>query len=480
MKIGFFLVLFVLQLSFFSGAQKASYTHQTIRLRQTDELQLIANVSGMHHVLVFRINQKPLLHVYDQSLKLYWVHEIADLIPEKSDIQLVRLKDYYFLFTHVSKSDKYQLWKIDAQGIVQDMLPALRELIKNTFKDNKAAVQMNTDSKDVFLTTQVYYSELGGIYIERVKTDSLLNPLATYRFSCPFDIEKESLQQIIPVGDRQVLMLKRGENENNEHVLELAKYDLQSGKIEATQFNIHSNIFLQPVMRYNPVDSTIIIYSLVREPFASARVRRVVFLTKLNSSLEPVAPAKLLKSPNHFTFYLVDDLNWLHFIDARLSFYAHRPFTNWYSGYSGVGDYDPNFELSIRNSEDRFYRNDVNSKSSNGIRFSIVDKDFKVVSDSVLAIDKKGFTIKTTGFGKFKSGKKNYLILEQQLPNKSTGLLLFSGSTDQKIEISELNVYNRYRYFLSQVQETEDGSALIPYIYKMEAGLMKLNMYPRL
>jgi hypothetical protein len=68
MKTGILFVLCFIQLSNLSAAQKASYTRQTIRLRQTDEMQLIADVSNMHHLLIFRGNQKPLLHVYDRSL----------------------------------------------------------------------------------------------------------------------------------------------------------------------------------------------------------------------------------------------------------------------------------------------------------------------------------------------------------------------------------------------------------------------------
>jgi hypothetical protein len=444
MKIGVLLFLVFLSFSYTLHAQKASYSHQTAHFRYNEALQLIANVSSRHHLLVIRPNKKPTLHVYDQVLNLQVKKEIADVIPQNSDIQLLKFKDHYFLFTHVPKSGKYQFWKVDAHGGTANMLPQFYKL-KTNFKDTGAAVQISSDNKHIFLMSQVYYAQLGELHIERVKTDHMMQAMVTDRITCKFNPENESLQQVLPMGEDHLLLLIINKNEISENLLELVKCDLQSGAMKATEFNINQNLFAQPVMSYDPLDSTILIYSMVRAPLMAPRVQRSVFMCKLNNSLQPVVPATILKSPNHFSFYSVkgSKYNWLHFLDIKLSLYS------------------PSY--------------DAFSRYPYSIRFSIMDEQFKIVKDSVVQIDSKGCTIRVTNFGKVQWSNKSYLIMEQLLPKKNTGLLLITAE-NKKLAITDLIVYNRYNYLLSQLQQAGDGNCIVPYVKNREAGLMKLKL----
>ncbi|MCU7552442.1 hypothetical protein OCK74_25205 [Chitinophagaceae bacterium LB-8] len=249
--------------------------------------------------------------------------EIAGVIPQNCDIQILQLKDYYFLFTHVPKSGKYQFWKVDASGNATNMLPLFIGL-KVNFKDTNAVVQMNTDNKHVFLMTQVYYESLGRFQIERIKADSMLHFISSKRFVFEFNPEYESLIQMIPADEQHLLLLKRSKNENSENILELMKCDMQYGKMEGTQFSISHNLFAQPSMHFNAADSSIFIYSTVREPLLSSKVQRSLFMCKLNYSLEPMVPATLLKSRGLCSFILVRNLklNWIYLLDYRLGFIA--------------------------------------------------------------------------------------------------------------------------------------------------------------
>jgi hypothetical protein len=462
MKISVLFFLYFLSFSYTLHAQKASYSHQTAHFRYNEVLQLIANVSSRHHLLVIRPSKKPTLHVYDQVLNLQVKKEIADVIPQNCDIQILQFKDYYFLFTHVPKSGKYQLWKVDAHGSTSDMLPQFYNL-KTNFKDTGAVVQISTDNKHIYLMTQVYYEQLGELHIERVKADHLLQSIMVNRISCKFSPENESLQQVLPMGKDHLLLLIKNKNEISGNLLQLVKCDLQSGTMNATEFNIDQNLFVQPVMSYDPLDSTILIYSMVRTPLMDTRLQRSVFMCKLNNSLQPIIPATIFKSPNHYSFYSVkgSKYNWLHFLDIRQRLYAPNEVRHYASLQSGY--------------QDQYVYSNVFSHYPYSIRFSIVDEQFKIVKDSVVQIEGKGSTIRVANFGKVQWGNKNYLIIEQLLPNKNIGLLLITAE-NKELAITDLNVYNRYNYLLSQLQQAGDGNFILPYIKNKEAGLMKLKL----
>ncbi|MCU7552441.1 hypothetical protein OCK74_25200 [Chitinophagaceae bacterium LB-8] len=66
--------------------------------------------------------------------------------------------------------------------------------------------------------------------------------------------------------------------------------------------------------------------------------------------------------------------------------------------------------------------------------------------------------------------------MEQQLPDKSNGLLLITGNDDKKIEIKDLNIYNHYHYIPSQIQQAADGNLIMPYMNNKEVGLMKIKL----
>lgn len=462
MKIGILIFLVFLSFSHNLHAQKASYGHQTAHFRYNEVLQLIANVSSRHHLLVVRPNKKPILHVYDQVLNLQAKKEIADVIPQNCDIQILQLKDHYFLFTHVPKSGKYQLWKVDAQGGTSDMIPQFYKL-KTNFKDTNAVIQVSIGNKYIFLMTQVYYEQLGELHIERLKTDHLLQSGTTDRIAFKFNPEYESLQQVMPMGEDFLLLLKSSKNEISQNLLELVKCDLQTGAMNATEFNIYQNLFAQPVISYDPLDSTILVYSMVRAPLMATKLQRSVFMCKLNNSLQPVVPATILKSPNHYSFYSVkgSKYNWLHFLEIKLSLYAPSTMRHFAP---------PHYRFP-----DHYVYNDALSRNLGSIRFSIVDEQFKIVKDSLVQVDNKGFIIRPANFGKVQWGNKSYLIMEQQLPNKNTGLLLITAE-NKKLAMTDLNVYNRYNYVLSQLQLAGDGNCILPYTKNKEAGLMKLKL----
>ena len=455
-------------------------------------VQLVSDVSSNHHMLLLRPDRTPLLYIYDESLKLIDKKIIPVSTSNNCDVQILPFKDHYFFYTHMPKSGKYQLLKIDAKGNVKDMLPVFHSLVDSNFKDSGATVQIMADKGNLYLRTQVYYPKLGKIKISILTADTMLNVLAAKHVFLPFDNAKEHLQHVSILDKEHLLILKRISNDDSENILEVMKCNLSKDQIDVIRFNVNYSLFSQPAIHLNPDDSTIIIYSMLRESLLNTGIHRSLFLCKLNYSLQPIGQIASLKTSNLSTFFLINDskMNWLHFIDARLAMYKRGSGSNsrelqfsessFYSLFNYKtklvfnGDYINNSDM--QQMLDYQYQNEISNRTRSRIKFTVLDKRFKVASDSVLLNDDKGFIIRVSNFGKFHLKNRSYLILEQQLPNKSTGLLLISSKGDHKIDITDLPVYNRYHYFLSQSRQARDGSVIIPYVNKEQVGIVKLKM----
>lgn len=484
-------LFFLLLCSLNSFGQKAIYSHQTVRRGYQDVVQLVADVSSHHHLLLIRPEKTPHLYIYDESLKLVGKKVIPVSISNNCDVQILPFKGHYFFYTHLPKTSKYQFLKIDDKGNVKDMLPVFQSLVDSNLKDSGATVQIMADKSNLYIRTQVYYSKLSKLKISLVKADTMLNVSAANYVFIPFDAEKEHLQHVSILDKEHLLILKRISNEDSENMLEVMKCSLKSNQIDAIQFNVNYSLFSQPAIHFNKDDSTIIIYSMIRESMLNQGYHRSLFMCKLNYSLQPIGQVVTLKTSNLSSFFLINEskMNWLPFIDTRLNIYSPGSAPGWggrqLSGYYSYPLY--NYKTQQRlygeylyNNEmiqmpDHQYQNKISNRNRSRIKFTILDKQFKVVSDSVLLNDDKGMIIHVANFGKFRLKNRNYLIMEQLLPKKSTGLLLISGKGDNKIDITDLPVYNRYNYFLSQSRLAGDGNVVFPYINKEQVGLVKLK-----
>jgi hypothetical protein len=355
--------------------------------------------------------------------------------------------------------------------------PFFYKLANSFFLDSNATVQINVDSNNIYLRTQVYYPTHNRLQISLIRADPLLNVLASDRINIPFDKENEQLQQLLILDEEHLLILKQLRNDVAENLLVVVKCNLKSGKMTATQFNLHYSLFSQPALYYNAVDSSIFIYAMVRESLMSQGNKRSVFMCKMNDSLEVVEPATLLKSPNLFSFFLVKDVkpDWIHFFDFRLGYHNWRVMSNWSSGRYYKQELYPYMDNNLPAIRGSGYFSETNGRNSNKVRFAVVDQQFKILSDSALVIDDKAFSIRVSNFGKIQWKNQSYIIMEQQLPRKNTGLVLITNNKNI-LEITDLPVYNRYRYLLSQLQQARDESVIIPYIDKDKVGLMRLKM----
>ena len=125
------------------------------------------------------------------------------------------------------------------------------------------------------------------------------------------------------------------------------------------------------------------------------------------------------------------------------------------------------------------YTNNISSGSSYRsimpIRFLVLDKDFKVLNDSVVT-NKKGATILSANrYANLMMGNRSCLILKQDLPRKRRGLLLVSVDSSNKILTSDITVFEKYEYLLQNAQTIRNETLLMPYVQGSQVGLVKLS-----
>jgi len=109
----------LLLLTFFctiSFGQTINYTNQQLPVKYGDEVQLVANISGSHHLLVLPYRGTPLLYIYDAMLNLRYKKVLPIKLLATDDVRIISYKDFYYLLTRQAESKKTELWKITANG----------------------------------------------------------------------------------------------------------------------------------------------------------------------------------------------------------------------------------------------------------------------------------------------------------------------------------------------------------------------------
>src|SRR5215204_5925417 len=121
-----FCLLFGLFFFLQASPQKIQYSRQTFSMMYSDDMQLMANVKGNHHVLCFTAGKKPAIHIFNEHLQLLGEKEIDLKLKENSDLRLIAFTDFYLLYIHLPGTLKHELYKIDAEGNAT--------LLSNTFQ----------------------------------------------------------------------------------------------------------------------------------------------------------------------------------------------------------------------------------------------------------------------------------------------------------------------------------------------------------
>ncbi len=439
-----------------------------------DAMQLVANVSGNHHLLCFTANKPPSLYIFDAQLQLRDQKEIAVRVKEDCDIRILPLADCYFLYIHSPGSTAHQLWKIDGEGDAVDLSASFQRLVDSSLKQSISTLQLVNQDDHLFIIAHTYFEAVKKMRSTIIAMDKNAVPLQSRTTFYAFDKTAETLQQAALAGNN-LLVLTSGRDDEKGNSLTITKTDLATGRSTSNSFNSGSHFYTDPAFIADVKDATLLIYATIRESAGSARAQRVVFISRLDSALHEKTPIGLLKTQfraNTAVNFLLPQgtsAGWLEMNNSgsvrRLNAKAD-PLNDF------VLDNPATFNLRKFGTSSTYF---AGYNQLTGVRFTLLNEKFHVLKDSLVA-NKTAFDIEPRPSARFVLNNKAYLILVQHYTSKHKGLLMINEGVNSALEASDLRVYDQYDYELPLLQAVGNSYIIIPYTYKNEIGLVKIKM----
>ncbi|HEX8459976.1 MAG TPA: hypothetical protein VF623_01045 [Segetibacter sp.] len=466
-----------------ASTQTIQYSRQNFKAPYFNTIQLVANVAGNHHILCMAFDSKIVLYVYNDALQLLSGKELQLKLPEYGDINIIPFKRFYYLYIHQSGSANHELWRVDSAGNATSASAAFTGLVDTVFKKNTSTLQLVNKNNHLFIIAHAFYQEIEKIGSSVIEADENLKIVQQRKVFYDFKKNGEGLKQVALVDQDNLLILKTS-RDTAGHLLSIIKASLTTGQALENSYNSGSNAFLNPFFNFNPADSSITIYS---------RIERTLFITGLNYSLVEKAPVTVFKSlfrnPNSYNFLQLNSnrQKWLiikpgnvfRINSARSVFAPPDSYTNAYnSGINSFGDIDMSFN-NFRAAGVRSFRAPGYDSYNNGassIRFSLLNHNFRIVKDSLVANDKNKYKIHPEQSASAVVAGKSYLFLGQEFGRNSYGLLMMYRSTNDVLSSTDIRVYDKYKYLVPQMQVVNDKYVLLPYTYKKELGLVKITL----
>jgi hypothetical protein len=486
------LVAILLCVCFQSYAQKIQYSKQNIVQPYYDAIQTAANISGHHHIITFIKNERPVIHVFDELLQVQGKKEIDYKFRPGQHIQILAFKKLYFLYLHEPGSSQHELWKIDAEGNATQESKSFKKLIDTAFNRNMTVLQLVNKNNQLFIIGNVLYKDIEKVASTVVQADENLNTISTRKAVFPFSAG-DGLRQVSLINEN--LFVLKTTSDSSGFLLELIKAELNTGKLFMNYFGSGRHYYMNPSFRYNIYDSSLLVYSLIRN---------TVFLSKVDTSLNYRTPVSLIKNGykqsvgGDFLFVNGEPQPWINMNSGRSS--ADRIYSGQRTDRASVQNIT-NYERFGETAEEYSQRINGQGRYANSMssrygyypgttgrsayqeeppeppfRFSIVNNRFELVRDSVLANNDKYNTVKVRSAANVVMNNKGYLIFNQTFRSKKQGLFLVGVNDNEELETSDIRVYDKFEYILSQLQNINREYCIIPFKRKSEIGLVKISM----
>jgi hypothetical protein len=462
-------------------AQKIQYCRENVFITNPDNLQLVANIAGSHHLLSFNKHERPQIFIYNDALELVAKPRFPFSIPDKSEVRVIPFADFYYLYLRTRFTHEYFLWKIDANGNFTNFTNPFRKLVASQAHNIKLGFQLIESGKHLWM---VYHTDLDNPEKNTIvitQADSLLNVIFSHKVQYAFKRDEEKLHQEILLFGRNLLVLKTARSGTS---LELMKINLATGYSISNTFASSGYFYSQSSFHYNNADSSITVSSLLTEPRYSESAKRFIFISRLNKILAEVEPFGILKSQfvknTGTNFLLVDGYSkwmrlraeWGSFNDMNdNTITVYQDFTMPGSNTQSITD---NNRLLARVGSSRSPGG--SSDPRQGIRFSVLDRKFTLVGDTLLSNIKDFYTVKADNYLNFEAGEKEYLIVAQSFAKRNKGLLMVNSNESQQLVFREIRVNDRNNYLLGKSQLIFKKGIIIPYTRKQEAGLVKITV----
>jgi len=450
--------------------QKIQYGRGSFKIDEPDAVQLVSGINGHHHLLSFLFNKKPAIHVFSPQLQLIAKKELDFKIRKNCDIKVLPFANHYLVYIHIVNARTHELWKVDSKGNTTYLSGELRQTVDTFFKENTSALQLVNLDGSFYLVAHTYYDTIRSIKSTIVQLDENANKVSAKKILFPFDGDKESLKQTT-VANNFLFILKTAKDNQTGNTLELVKIDLQTNALTSYSFNSGFHFFSNPGFSLNNKDSSIRVYSSLTAFENNSRAQAAVFISRLNFDLQEQLPVVLLKSQfrqnasTNFIFCTGGQSLWFNTAGSR----SVQRFVTKNNSFADTGVAN----LS-RPSYGYFQTSHYNQ--SPGVRFTVLDDQFKIQKDSLVENNKKVIEIQPFPFARFRVNDKSYLVLIQNFTPKRRGLLMVSADSKDELSVTPLPVFDRYDYLLSQLQFAGENYFVVPFFTKNEVSIMKVTL----
>lgn len=472
MKKIFLPLLLMLFISKILPAQKIQYSRETFRPPFADAIQTVANVEGFHHLLFFTVGKKPQLYVFNPQLQLHAKQEIDLKLKENFDVQVLRFSNFYLLYLHVPGTGSHRFFRIHAEGEVEDASAFFSNPVDTAWNRSTASFQLFNAGNRLCLLSHRYYDGLREVGSQIVSFSADFQSNTTTNTFFKFDKNTDGLQQIMFWG-KDLYVLKTSRDDEKGQQLHVMKVDTASGEGLVTSFASGSNAYVSPEMIYSEADSSVLVYALLRESSGAGRGQRTVFISQLNHQLQENVPVTLLRSQfrgNAAASFLLSNTQqpfWITMVTApRIRQVYGRTATSIFSNDSR----SPNINVG----RGYFSESTIDYNQPSAVRFTLLNKNFKPLKDSLVANGGSFYDIQPRPFAKFQVKGKAYLVLIENFSTKKRGLFMASNGANNELAMVSLPVYDRYEYLLPQLQPVANGF-VVPYRDKSDMGLLKIT-----
>jgi hypothetical protein len=464
------------------SGQKIQYCRENVFIANPDQLQLVANVGGNHHLLSFNTHERPQLFIFNDALEIKSKLRFPFSIPEQSETRIIPFHNYYYLYIRTRFTHKYSLWKIDEEGKFTDFTTPFLQLLASQSQNVKLGFQLIASGEYLWM---VYHTDLENLEKNTliiVQADSKLNEVFSHKVQYAFKRDEERLHQETLLLDKHLMVLKTARSSTS---LELMKVNLATGYTISNTFASSGYFYSQSSFNYNPSDSTVTVSSLLTEPRAAENAKRFIFISRLNRILAETVPFLVLKSQfvnnTGTNFLLVNGSSkWMRLRSewAKSSNTGSENAITLYRDQTMPGE---NNESLLDNS--RLLAMSTASRSSystldarQGVRFSLLDKKFNMSADTLVSNVKEFYTVKADRFVSFEAGYKEFLIVGHQFTKRSQGLLMVNANDTQQLTFTNVRVNERNNYLLGKSRLIYQKGVIVPYTRKREAGLVKITV----
>jgi hypothetical protein len=462
-----------------AAAQKIQYSKPLINMPADGDFKLVADIGGFHHLIHLAVNTKPSINIYNNQLHLQETIELNFKLPEKCDIRLLKLKGYYILYVHPSRTSNHYFTKITGNGLATDISNLTGNPEDSIWNKATTAFQLFDIENNLALLSHTYIKEVKKIRTAIIKPGLNGAPATVKHLFFPFQSENEELKEIT-FKNNYLHVLKTSKDEDGNNTLTVYKIDIANNKLLFRHFDSGKYLYYKPSFRISDDGKTSFVYATITVPSSYKGSKPGVFVTKLDSVLNEISPAKTIPDiykGNTASIFMVERTatnGWINFSYIPKINERPPPVPQPITVVVDYINFDPSLNsISSLNNYSYVY---TPHQAPSAVRITVLNNDFQKVQDSLIKNKGSYYKIHPTPFAQFTLQDIPYLVLTHEIVSNKKGLLAFYPNENDKLETIPLNVYNPYNYLLHLLQPSGDKGFIVPFTDKKEIGLLKVTL----